>query len=80
MPKRAKLPVCVQYRWSEAMDRLAGWCISEQQPARLTENAREQLASRSDVRTLCGMTVIYPVGVERRRPTCNECLKKWSER
>jgi hypothetical protein len=70
-------PVCVQ--WRKRGDRPGevaeeGWCAIAKQPARLTERERERIGGAVSVYTRCRHFVVLPLGLERRRPTCKECL------
>lgn len=55
---------CVQHR--------GGWCQMWAQSKRGVDQHRTE-AFR--VPTLCRHYVIMPIGFERRRPTCKECLE-----
>ena len=42
-----------------------GWCATKR---------RKSLRYADTVPTLCGYYVHFPLGIERREPTCPECL------
>ena len=48
------------------------WCA--------TFRGRKHADDEVNVRTACGFYVVLPVGGEKRRPTCDECLQRVARR
>ena len=47
-----------------------GWCATRR---------KKYLRYADRVPTLCGCVVTFPFGIERRKPDCEECLRKMAE-
>lgn len=59
---------CVRHFGSEAKPFTYEWCA--------VKGNRRPNEEDFNVRTLCGFFVILPLGLEKRKPTCPDCLKK----
>jgi hypothetical protein len=55
----------------ELVDR---WCVKHQDGWCLVRGGKKPAANADQVPTLCEYVVILPGGVEKRDPTCAECL------
>ena len=64
-------PWCARYRegkWN-AESQQYGWCIVKNQKNRPDESA-------VNLETLCGYWITFHIGLERREPTCPDCISK----
>ena len=65
---------------SECQKPLVRWCVQSLDGWCGVQGGRRPAMGENNVETRCGMWVAMPWGIERREPTCPDCIKANAER